>query len=52
MVVDIVEGMVVGMVVVRIEMGKNAIKHSVRYAPERIMPKWISLFNELVGQNK
>ncbi len=37
---------------VRIEMGKNAIKHSVRYAPERIMPKWISLFKELVGQNK
>ena len=36
---------------VRIEMGKNAIKHSARYAPERIMPKWISLFNELVGQN-
>ena len=37
---------------VRIEMGKNAIKHSARYAPERIMPKWISLFKELVGQNK
>ena len=36
---------------VRIEMGKNAIRHSARYAPERIMPKWISLFNELVGQN-
>ena len=36
---------------VRIEMGKNAIRHSARYAPERIMPKWISLFKELVGQN-
>ena len=37
---------------VRIEMGKNAIRHSARYAPQRIMPKWISLFKELVGQNK
>lgn len=32
----------------RMTIGKSAIKSSWRYSAERVMPQWISLFNELI----